>query len=164
MAAAKKRKAPVRGATFFSVFGVPEAAIAEQFIREGRATRISKKDIRRAGAPTKNNVGHKVMFAVSVKNADMEEYNARVASFKMREEAFTPHNNIKRFFHCRKCLEEKPEGVSPREWAQLEVGFTIAGMQVWCKRHDCNVCHVDFQGYKHPAILETVADDQRHTH
>jgi len=150
-----------RGATFFSIFGVPEAAIAEQFIREGRATKISKKDTRRAGAPTKNEVGTKLMFSLSVKNADMEEFNSRVASFKMREEAFTPHNNIKRFFHCRKCLLEKPDGTTPRDFAQLEVGFTIAGIQVWCKRHECNVCHVDFQGYKHPALLTTLEDDQR---
>lgn len=165
MAAAKKAKrAPVKGATFFSIFGVPEAAIAEQFIREGRATRISKKETRAAGAPTKNNMGHKLMFSLSIKNVDVEEYNARVASFKMRAEAFTPHNNIKRFFHCRKCLDEKPIDQSPRDWAQLEVGFTIAGIQVWCKRHECNVCHVDFQGYKHPALLTTVEDDQGNTH
>lgn len=162
--AVAKRKAPVKGASFFSIFGVAEAAIAEQFIREGRATRISKKETRRAGAPTKNEMGTKLMFSLSVKNIDMEEFNARVASFKMRAEAFTPHNNIKRFFHCRKCLEEKPDDTSPRDWAQLEVGFTIAGIQVWCKRHECNVCHVDFQGYKHPALLEVLGEEHTNTH
>lgn len=153
MAAAKRKSAP-RGATFMSIFGVAEAAIAEQFIREGRATRISKKETRRAGAPTVNQAGHKLMFSVSVKNADMEEFNARIGSYKLRAENFTPANHIKMFFHCKRCLTEKPDDVSPRDFAQLEVGFTIAGMQVWCKRHECNVCHVDFQGFKHPAILE----------
>lgn len=155
MAVAKKRKSVPRGATFMSIFGRAEAAIAEQFIREGRATKISKKDIRRAGAPTVNNVGHKVMFAVSVKNADMEEFNARIGAWKLREANFNPSKNIKMFFHCKKCLHELPGGESPESWARLSVGFTIAGLQVWCVRHDCNVCHIDFQGFKHPAILET---------
>lgn len=61
-------------------------------------------------------------------------------------------NCIETFFHCRQCMAELPEGVSPREWAQLEVGFTVLGFQVWCKRHEINVVHMDFQTQKHPAI------------
>jgi hypothetical protein len=86
----------------------------------------------------------------------MEEFNGRVAKFKMRAEAFTPHNNIKAFFHCAKCLDEMPGGTSPRDWAKLSVGWTIAGFQVWCNRHECNVMHIDFQGVKHPAITEAI--------
>jgi len=62
-------------------------------------------------------------------------------------------NEIKMFFHCGRCLEEKPEDQSPREWAQLEVGWTVLGFQVWCKRHEINVVHMDFQGAKHPASM-----------
>lgn len=51
-------------------------------------------------------------------------------------------NQIHSFFHCMKCLGEKPEDTSPREWAQLEVGFTSMGVQVWCKRHEMEVAHV----------------------
>jgi hypothetical protein len=60
-------------------------------------------------------------------------------------------NEIKQFFHCAKCIGDKPSDVSPREWAQLEVGFTKRGLQVWCKRCECNVLHIDFEGQKHPA-------------
>lgn len=57
-------------------------------------------------------------------------------------------NDIVTFFHCRQCLGELPEGVSPREWAQLEVGWTKLGFQVWCRRHEINVIHTDFRGQK----------------
>jgi len=55
------------------------------------------------------------------------------------------------FFHCALCLKEKPQLVSPQDWSMLEVGFTVKGLQVWCKRHECNVIHINFQGQTHPA-------------
>ena len=60
-------------------------------------------------------------------------------------------NSIKRFFHCSRCTQEMPDGESPSSWADLEVGWTVRGFQVWCKRHDCNVIHMDFEGERHPA-------------
>lgn len=57
-------------------------------------------------------------------------------------------NRIKMFFHCAKCLAEKPAGVSPREWVRLEVGWTEEGLQVWCVRHEMNVADIDFRGQK----------------
>lgn len=60
-------------------------------------------------------------------------------------------NEIKLYFHCGLCMKELPEGISPREWARLEVGWTERGLQVWCKRHDVNVMHIDFEGRVHPA-------------
>lgn len=60
-------------------------------------------------------------------------------------------NEIVSFMHCGLCLKQLPAGKSPREWAQLEVGWTKLGLQVWCRRHECNVLHVDFQGQRHPA-------------
>lgn len=62
-------------------------------------------------------------------------------------------NNITSFCHCGLCVQELPAGQSPRDWAQLEVGFTDIGIQVWCKRHEVNVMHIDFQGQRHPADL-----------
>lgn len=62
-------------------------------------------------------------------------------------------SDIQLFFHCAKCLDQLPLGTAPRDWAQLEAGFTEKGLQVWCKRHDCNVIHIDFEGHKHPAYL-----------
>ena len=59
-------------------------------------------------------------------------------------------NSIKLYFHCTKCLEEMPANTTPHDWSQLEIGYTVLGIQVWCKRHECNVVHVDFEGVKHP--------------
>lgn len=60
-------------------------------------------------------------------------------------------NEIKMFFHCGTCLPQKPSYISPQEWGQLEVGWTVLGLQVWCKRCHSNVIHIDFEGQKHPA-------------
>lgn len=57
-------------------------------------------------------------------------------------------NRIEQFWHCRKCIDELPEGTSPREFIHVEVGFTRAGLQVWCVRHEENVIHLDFMGQK----------------
>lgn len=58
---------------------------------------------------------------------------------------------IEQFLHCGLCIKELPEGVSPKEYQSVQVGWTKQGLQVWCKRHDCNVVHIDFQGACHPA-------------
>jgi len=58
----------------------------------------------------------------------------------------TVPNEIVSFMHCKVCLDERPPDLSPREYAQLEVGFTKPGIQIWCKRHEINIMHVDFEG------------------
>lgn len=60
-------------------------------------------------------------------------------------------NEIGTFFHCGKCMPQKPAHLSPRQWKNLEIGFTRIGLQVWCVRCEVNVCHIDFEGQKHPA-------------
>ncbi len=55
-------------------------------------------------------------------------------------------------FGCAECAKEIPPGMSPREYARFEVGWTKKGFQVWCTRHEINVIHMDFQGQKHPAV------------
>lgn len=57
-------------------------------------------------------------------------------------------NEIVTFFHCKNCIEDRPKGTSPRQWGSLEVGWTPHGFQVWCKRCEMNVTHVDFGGAK----------------
>lgn len=64
-------------------------------------------------------------------------------------------NEITGYIHCAKCLDDCPDEYSPRLWMDLEVGWTVNGFQVWCKRHDCNVLHVDFEGVVHPAEITT---------
>lgn len=71
---------------------------------------------------------------------------------KIQRTAVSLESEIISFVHCWNCLKQKPDGVSPRDWAQLEVGWTKEGLQVWCKRCEANVVHVDFEGMKHPAI------------
>jgi len=58
----------------------------------------------------------------------------------------TVTNKITMFMHCKLCLDERPPDISPREYAQLEIGFTVPGFQVWCRRHEANVIDVDFEG------------------
>ena len=61
----------------------------------------------------------------------------------------TVTNKIDMFIHCKLCLDEfysKASDLSPREYAQIEVGWTKPGFQIWCKRHEVNVMDVDFGG------------------
>ena len=64
-------------------------------------------------------------------------------------------NEIQMFFHCRQCVESLPVGKSPREDSQIECGWTEIGFQVWCKRHDINIMHVDFEGCTHRVNMKT---------
>jgi hypothetical protein len=70
---------------------------------------------------------------------------------KLPERDIPATNGILLFFHCRECLEELPLGQSPATWRQISVGFTEIGIQVWCDRHELNICHIDFEGQQHPA-------------
>ena len=70
-------------------------------------------------------------------------------------------NEIKAFMHCVLCLDSIPDGVSPRVWARLSMGWTPSGFQVWCNRHEVNVLHVDFEGVKHPANTGRPSDIER---
>lgn len=66
--------------------------------------------------------------------------------------AINHENQISAFIHCSRCMEEIPDGVTPMEWSRTQTGFTPNGLQVWCNRHDINVCNIDFEGHAHPAI------------
>tara|TARA_R100000655_G_scaffold50560_1_gene88142 strand:- start:393 stop:596 length:204 start_codon:yes stop_codon:yes gene_type:complete len=57
-------------------------------------------------------------------------------------------NKIFYFYHCKKCLKERPDEISPREWASLEFGVTKKGFQLWCVKHDENVLALDLLGQK----------------
>jgi len=62
-------------------------------------------------------------------------------------------NNIGMYLHCKICASAIPEGESPATHARIAVGWTPAGLQIWCARHDINIMHVDFEGVRHPADL-----------
>lgn len=74
----------------------------------------------------------------------------------------TNENAIVLYLHCGLCLNEKPNGVSMREYGQLEIGTTDLGFQVWCKRHECNVVHIDYEGATHPANTTRRANPAAH--
>jgi hypothetical protein len=57
-------------------------------------------------------------------------------------------NDISMFFHCKTCLQMKPDNLSPREWVAIEVGWTQKGLQVWCVRCEKNIINLDFLGQK----------------
>jgi hypothetical protein len=60
-------------------------------------------------------------------------------------------NVIQMYFHCRECVAELPAGESPADYQRIQAGWTARGFQVWCRRHELNIMHVDFEGQKHPA-------------
>jgi hypothetical protein len=70
-------------------------------------------------------------------------------------------NSIGLYFHCGRCLGVKPKEVSPSDYSRIEVGWTKLGLQVWCKRCNVNVVHIDFEGMKHPANLAAVEKGAR---
>lgn len=44
------------------------------------------------------------------------------------------------FFQCRRCLDERPVGQSPMDWARQQVAIRGDGkIQVRCTRHDINI-------------------------
>lgn len=55
---------------------------------------------------------------------------------------------IEVFFHCKRCIAEKPPGQSPREFARLEAGWTPEGVAVRCVRHNKPIISIDFKGQK----------------
>ena len=59
--------------------------------------------------------------------------------------------SIVQYMHCRMCLAEMPDGTSPQIWSRLDIGYTKEGIQIWCRRHGCNILHIDFEGQQHPA-------------
>lgn len=105
------------------------------------------------------NEGLKCMFsslfntldAVSETMSDLiEESHKRVD--RSEAEEISRDNQIKMFIHCAECLEEIPRGVSPREFSNIEAGWTVSGLQLWCKRHEKNIVNIDFEGQRHPSI------------
>jgi len=58
----------------------------------------------------------------------------------MADEVHDEECSIVRFLHCAQCLNERPDGQSPREWARLAVGTTADyRLVIWCVRHEREV-------------------------
>lgn len=68
-------------------------------------------------------------------------------------------NEIQLYLHCARCLAELPgSGESAESYSRLNVGWTAIGLQVWCRRHNANIVHIDFEGHQHPANTTRRAD------
>lgn len=52
-------------------------------------------------------------------------------------------NEIIDYIHCDKCNNENKED-SPQDFSQYDIGFTEKGIQAWCRRHDCNIIHIEY--------------------
>ena len=50
--------------------------------------------------------------------------------------------------NCGKCVDELPEGETPRTYARTQLILSPEGLQVWCNRHNCNVVTMDVEGAK----------------
>ena len=57
-------------------------------------------------------------------------------------------NSIGTFYHCGNCLEQRPEGVSPREWLRAGFGPTPKGFQLWCVRCEMSIVSFNLLGQK----------------
>ena len=59
-------------------------------------------------------------------------------------------NHIKEPITCATCLDEFGQGLtdfpSLQSYIRVDVGFTPSGLQIWCQRHDSNICVIDFDG------------------
>lgn len=53
-------------------------------------------------------------------------------------------NEIVRYMHCSKCIEQIPPGQSPEKWARISTGITMKGVQVWCVRHSVNIALLEW--------------------
>ena len=61
-------------------------------------------------------------------------------------------NKIKEPIVCVKCSNEflsgQTDSKSLQEYSKIDVGFTERGLQIWCQRHQLNICHINFDGKK----------------
>ena len=61
-------------------------------------------------------------------------------------------NQIKETIVCVKCSDEFMTGStdanSLQDYSKIDAGFTERGLQLWCQRHQVNICHIDFEGKK----------------
>ena len=69
-------------------------------------------------------------------------------------------NGIEQNIICSKCETEfllgSTDSRSLQDYSRLDIGFTSIGVQVWCRRHDANVVHIDSAGQKPTADFRCI--------
>ena len=67
-------------------------------------------------------------------------------------------NQIKEPIVCVKCSDEfmtgQTDAKSLQDYSRIDVGFTERGIQLWCQRHQINICHINFNGQKPEVDLD----------
>jgi hypothetical protein len=49
------------------------------------------------------------------------------------------------YMNCVRCMAEKPDDISPQQWARQQLAVTKDGrLQLWCTRHNCNIALISF--------------------
>lgn len=64
----------------------------------------------------------------------------------------TNEKRIELYVHCSHCVLQKKRD-------KLAVGWTAAGIQVWCETCESNVLNIDFEGARHPANTTRIGND-----
>lgn len=60
---------------------------------------------------------------------------------------------ISLYLHCRMCIAEVPEGLSPADYQRTEVGVLADGrIRIWCLRHEEEVATLRL----HPETVATL--------
>jgi hypothetical protein len=53
-----------------------------------------------------------------------------------------PTNDIQFYFHCKKCINERPAKISMSKFSTISVGITFSGqIQIWCNRHQMEIAN-----------------------
>lgn len=69
-------------------------------------------------------------------------------------------NHIKEPIVCARCLDDFSNGgsdaASLRDFMRIDVGFTETGLQIWCQRHEANICVIDFDGHQPDADFRSL--------
>ena len=52
-------------------------------------------------------------------------------------------------FYCQNIPLDKVTNIEKDTvYSKIDVGFTERGLQIWCQRHQLNICHINFDGKK----------------
>jgi hypothetical protein len=55
------------------------------------------------------------------------------------------------YFHCVKCVDELPDGISPEKWSRQQLAIREDGyFQLRCTRHDINIAVIKWALKKAP--------------
>ena len=69
-------------------------------------------------------------------------------------------NHIKEPLVCSACADDfsagQSDAASLRDFMRIDVGFTKDGLQIWCQRHDRNICVIDFDGARPTADFRSL--------